>query len=225
LPVFHKSKVIFIRVPKTASTSMHMALGRDNHDGLYHETISSIEARLKKETFNNYFKFAFVRNPWDWVLSWFYFKKTNIWHNEPGPDFSTWIENIGNIYKSRDNRYWYPGVEYAYSPNKKEFLSCGWRTCRAKIGYPCVCLMTNCQSDFICNKNREIGVDFVGRFESLQEDWSYVVKKTSGLRPKEKLGIFVKTNHKHYREEYTDKAAEVVSNLYSEDINTFEYKF
>ena len=223
MPIFHKNKTIFVRIPKTASTSMHMALGRNAHDGMYHETISSIKDRVNPSIFNSYFKFAFVRNPWDWALSWFYFKKTKIWKGESGPDFSTWIENIGKIAESRGGLYWFPGVEY--SPLKKSLKSCGWSTCRAKIGYPCLCLMTNKQSDFICNSNGDIQLDFVGRFESLKEDWRHVVSKVKGPAPEDNLGHFVKTNHKSYREEYSKKAEAVVRSLYKDDIRLFDYDF
>ena len=37
-----------------------------------HRKASDIEA-MKPKIFNNFYTFAFVRNPWDWHVSWYYY--------------------------------------------------------------------------------------------------------------------------------------------------------
>ncbi|MBR8826881.1 MAG: sulfotransferase family 2 domain-containing protein [Gomphosphaeria aponina SAG 52.96 = DSM 107014] len=40
-----------------------------------HSTAQEIKEYLGEQLFNQYFKFAFVRNPWDWQLSFYFFLK------------------------------------------------------------------------------------------------------------------------------------------------------
>jgi hypothetical protein len=102
--VNHKYKFIFIKSFKTAGTSLEIALskfcgdkdvitkiepddeiirkklkytGPQNNTGMkIHMTASEIKSKIKSEIFKNYFKFVVVRNPFDQIISAFY------WHNE-----------------------------------------------------------------------------------------------------------------------------------------------
>jgi chondroitin 4-sulfotransferase 11 len=73
----HKHKCIFIHIPKTGGTSIESALGDwgltpDNECELMGDTYRSQHHTLqsvKKSLRENYFKFAFVRNPWDRAVS------------------------------------------------------------------------------------------------------------------------------------------------------------
>ena len=100
----HKYKFIFIKSFKTAGTSLEIALskfcsdkdmiteiepsdeiirknlkytGPQNNTGMkVHMSAGEIKSRIKSEIFENYFKFVVVRNPFDQIISAFY------WHNE-----------------------------------------------------------------------------------------------------------------------------------------------
>ena len=100
----HKYKFIFIKSFKTAGTSLEIALskfcgdndiiteiepndeiirknlnytGPQNNAGMkIHMTASEIKSKIKSEIFKSYFKFVVVRNPFDQIISAFY------WHNE-----------------------------------------------------------------------------------------------------------------------------------------------
>lgn len=61
-----KLKCIFVEVPKTGSTSVRSIIGNPNRP---HKSISEIKFIVNKEKFESYFKFGFVRNPWDRVVS------------------------------------------------------------------------------------------------------------------------------------------------------------
>ncbi len=59
-------KCIFVEVPKTGSTSIRAILGTPPKP---HLNICQIAQQLDPHKFNAYFKFGFVRNPWDRAVS------------------------------------------------------------------------------------------------------------------------------------------------------------
>ena len=74
----------------------------------------------------------------------------------------------------------------------------------------------------MCDDEGNIKMDFVGRFETLENDFRQVCCR---------LGRDVelpKTNasrHQHYTEHYSDASAEKVANVYEDDIKIFEYHY
>ena len=59
-------KCIFVEVPKTGSTSIRSIIGEPPKP---HLNIWQIFSSIPLEKFNSYFKFGFVRNPWDRAVS------------------------------------------------------------------------------------------------------------------------------------------------------------
>ena len=76
---------------------------------------------------------------------------------------------------------------------------------------------------WFANKKQESFVDFIGRFENLQNDIDYVCDKI-GINRKKLLHVN-KSNHKHYTEYYDDETREIVAKKYSDDIKLFNYSF
>ena len=71
----HGHKCIFIHIIKTAGTSIRESLGNDKEQIEFscHSSAKSIKKRALEATWENYFKFSFVRNPWDKMVSqWWY---------------------------------------------------------------------------------------------------------------------------------------------------------
>jgi Sulfotransferase family len=64
--VSDKFKCIFVEVPKTGSTSIRSIIG---YAPKPHFNICQIANEIDKERFVSYFKFGFVRNPWDRAVS------------------------------------------------------------------------------------------------------------------------------------------------------------
>lgn len=93
-----------------------------------------------------------------------------------------------------------------------------------KIGYYNVSRLNaaNNQVKWIFDKSGNQLVDFIGRFENLNEDSQYVFSR---LGVEESLEHVNKTDHPPYQEMYTDKTRETVRRMYREDIEAFEYEF
>ena len=79
------------------------------------------------------------------------------------------------------------------------------------------------QLDYITDRNGKICVDFIGRYENLQEDFNKVLKDI-GL-PAMQLKHLNKFDRENYRSYYTEEDIEKVKKLYKRDIEYFGYKF
>ena len=186
----HKHKFIFIHVSKTGGTSIEHALNPNvslDYSNNSHTTGNTSfkdkhwsALRYKKEypkEYESYFKFAFVRNPWDRLVSNY-----------------KWLVFIGKVHTSFEDWIKNPTWGFnAYSYTK------------------------------MLHDNNGNMIDFVGKFENLQEDFNTVCNKI-GLTQRE-LPHKNKTNHKHYTEYYSDETSQLVAERYAQDIERFGYKF
>lgn len=77
--------------------------------------------------------------------------------------------------------------------------------------------------NMLCDKNGILQMDFIGRFENLQEDWNYVCSK---LNIENKQLTHRKRGDKiDYSQYYNQKNKDLVSKLWSKDIETFNYSY
>ncbi len=70
--VSYSQKFLFIHIFKIAGTSITKALspyGESMLDVHKHVTARELQRRMDAETFSRLFKFAFVRNPWEWQVA------------------------------------------------------------------------------------------------------------------------------------------------------------
>lgn len=75
--ICHNTKSIFIHIPKTGGTSIEKAFGYDwpHIRDAKHHWPGWIVNRHGREIWDTYFKFTFVRNPWDRAISWLHYSK------------------------------------------------------------------------------------------------------------------------------------------------------
>ena len=76
--VSHALRCIFVHVQKTAGSSVEAVLRQNDpsigshfHQGRRHAHARELRDGLDATVWDGYFKFAFVRNPWDRLVSWY----------------------------------------------------------------------------------------------------------------------------------------------------------
>ena len=78
------------------------------------------------------------------------------------------------------------------------------------------------QYEFVCNKNGKIIVDYVGKFENLNQSLDEI---NDILKSDFELEHHNKTDKKDYKDIYTPEMIEKVHQIYQKDIDIFEYNF
>lgn len=183
---------IFIHIPKAAGTSISRTLF---DKGSRHIPYFEYEKANRKK-FQRYFKFAFVRNPWDRLVStYFFLKKGGL--NEMD---KVWAEKNLAEYDSFDSFV----REWVTEENV-------WSWIHFKP-----------QHYFICDDDMNIRIDYVGRMENLADDFKYITKK---IDCDVKLEVINKSDHEHYSRYYSDETRLIVENSYLQDIELFNYQF
>tara|TARA_R110000787_G_scaffold64419_2_gene145479 strand:- start:1221 stop:1850 length:630 start_codon:yes stop_codon:yes gene_type:complete len=191
-------KFIFFHVPKTGGTSIKAALrphclDTGSPEGLFqvHLDVNTMSTRIHKTVWDEYYKFAFVRNPWDLAVSYYHYVR----------------EHHAHVYHDTV-------MEYRDFPEYVEQAM--WHR-----GLPETVVI---QHRFTMSEQRD-GINFVGRYETLQKDFERVCSSIGlcPIRLPVKNKSELKTNH--YSAYYTSEAREQVFNLCYEDISTFGYTF
>ena len=173
---WHEYKCIFIPVPRTGTTSVNKIIPRPFHP---HPDILEVKEVIPKKKFDAYFKFAFVRNPWDRVVS--------LYLRSHQQDFKRFVYSCE---MSSSHCVW---------PRSKKY-----------------------QLDWLCDESNNLLVDFVGRFENLQNDFNHVCEEI-GL-PHQKLGHENKSKAHDYRDYYNSELIDVVYKNFKKDIEYFGYE-
>lgn len=194
---FDQQKCIFVHITKCAGISVGMSLFGNLGGG--HLRVTHYQLIFSKREFEEYFKFTFVRNPWDRLVSAFQFLKkggTNKVDREWSqqnlarfPDFHSFVTNWVNRKNVSSWKHFVP------------------------------------QHKFVCDPGSDIPkVDFVGRFEFLNEDFTHV-QKTLGSHASLQHLNKTEGGKKDYREYYTETTRNIVADVYREDIRIFGYDF
>ncbi|MFT6408521.1 MAG: hypothetical protein ACJAQ6_001941 [Arenicella sp.] len=205
--ISHKHRYIFFAIPKTATHSVREALHHYSADGDWqqqllfteqtiplpeiaeikhgHISVQQLEPAIDPAQWHSYFRFAFVRNPFDRFVS------TCAFLNRQNPRFQA------------NSLLW-----MKMALERPVF--------RARI-------LAIPQSDLLTDANGQLGVDFIGRYETLQASMDTVFEHL-GL-PSVELRVRNPSEHAHYREYYDDHLRALVENFYQADLQRFNYTF
>ena len=78
----HQYKFLFIHVPRTGGTSIESFFNaQQTSQSRKHWSLNDWEKELSHDVFASYFKFSYVRNPWDSMIS----KYLDIWFTAEFP--------------------------------------------------------------------------------------------------------------------------------------------
>jgi len=221
MPVYKKIHTIHVHIPRTAGSSMafvlenycrprfregenitireHPYIMEGNHLNL--QEMVTCENHINRCHIFDMFVFAFVRNPWDRVVScWKYQVRTFLeknWYDHK-PDvltdgsFETFVKDI---YKRREN-----DLNYSHERSQSSYI--------------------------YLDGNK--AVDFIGRFENLEEDWNFVLKSIRDRTNKDISGWLPHNNgvdRSSYPEYYDEQTKGMVEEIYRQDIEEFGYEF
>jgi len=201
--ISHHRKFIFLHISKCGGTSIESVFNvwvnsySKNYfyvgENYQHSFLNQILD--KYPSCSNYFKFAFIRNPFSRILSEYKYakKESNDTNNTKSKmplnlSFKEFCNNLGNNLD-----------QYCYKFHDKSLC------------------------DYLLNEQGELTVDFVGRLENFQKDFDIVCDKI-GI-PHQQLPHTNPTKHKHYTEYYDDETQAIVAEKYAKDIEYFGYEF
>lgn len=190
-----KYQCIFIHIPKAAGISVSKALFDTN---IGHRKIKYFEI-FDKNKFNNYFKFTFVRNPWSRIVSAYNFLKLG-GRNEVD---KKWAKNNLAEFNTFESFI----LSLKDKKQAKKILK--WQHFTP-------------QYEYICDDRLNIKVDFVGRLKNINEDYKYIKNK---IGAEGRLQHLNKSDHRDYKEYYTEETRNIVYNIYRKDIELLGYKF
>lgn len=196
LKPFEEYQCIFIHIPKCAGQSIRNSLFDNLLPG--HITVYTYQMIYPKRTFDKFFKFTIVRNPWDRLVSSYLFLKGGGAHQMD----QQWADKHLRKFSSFE-----------------EFVKSGLPNQHIR-SYP----HFRPQNKFLVGQEGDIPVDFIGRVETLQEDFQTIKNE---LKTSQDLLYVNKTPNKKrdFRKYYTEETKKIVFDIYNEDIILFNYDF
>jgi hypothetical protein len=202
--ISHDYRCIFTHVPKTAGKSVralfgvpeferdHKPDGRNIERAFGHRRLSELGG---EPYFADYFKFAFVRNPFDRIVSAYFY-----------------LDDGGC--NAEDERFRAEHLS-RYDHCFPTFVEDLPRLMAAPHFQP--------QLRWLCDAGGKPLTDFVGRYENLEADISTVGRRI-GLSF-DVLPVINASRHGPYRDYYDDATRRRVAEFYGEDIELFSYRF
>ncbi len=196
---FDRQQCLFVHVPKTAGMSVASSLF--GHRAGAHLTFRHYRRIFEQlygvKNFDEFFSFAFVRNPWDRCHSAYSFLKSGgilpqdrrfaEQHLHPFDDFGSFV------------RHWLRPENIYMSIHLKP------------------------QSYFLVDEDGEVRMHFIGRFENLETDYEFIRQRLGFGKPLAKANVT--KDRRNYLHVYNDESRDIVGRVYAEDIERFKYRF
>lgn len=191
---FDDTRSLFIHIPKCAGVSVCRALYGNLAGG--HTPLDRYLEAFEPRLIERYFKFTIVRNPWDRLVSAYFFLKAGGF----GDRDAQWFDRELSAYADFDDfvKRWL---------NRANI----WKWHHFKP-----------QQHFMEDKRRKIDLDFIGLFENLAEDFAHIAHRVGVSATLQSTNP---SRHRDYRNYYSDETREMVAAVYAEDIALLGYDF
>lgn len=206
---------LFIHIPKSAGSSIYTSLksyADQRKFGTFispgpHVQANTLKKEFGKEKYNSYYKFAFIRNPWARLYSYYCFIREHypprkkiydpIWEFKNGTpmnmEFNDWLLH-SEFYQRKVN------------------------------GVKPIPVQRKSQLNWITDDNYdEIIIDFVGTVEKISADWKTICKKIN--IPYKQIQQKNTTKHKNYKDIYIQESIDFVATHFKREIEMFNYEF
>jgi len=188
-----KNNCIFVHVPKAAGTSvLHALSGSTKHMQRDHCSAFNFKSADKKR-FERSFKFAFVRHPVDRLLS-----------------VHRYLLSGGN---GTNNKRLSALINSEYS-QFDDFILNYLDSMRLHTE-----VLFRPQFSFLCNEYYEVMVDFVGKYETIEQDFKVVADKLDLNTELPRSNVSKVSIESDVSEKVRDK----ITALYSKDFELFDY--
>lgn len=212
----HEYEALYFFIPKVACSSVKLAVADlinipspdpENTQAFPHKRNYPYVKRndvLKK--YNSYFRFAFVRNPWDRLFSGYQNKIVGVRSGRFGG-------GVLPRFLNKDSKKFH--LEMSFN----EFVEVVSELPDQQADYH-----YRSQHTFLEDVDQNLLVNFIGKFETLSEDLERVRQEIHA--PKLVLPHVMKTERqKIYRDYYDARSRFLVENRYKRDIEMFGYTF
>ena len=196
----HDKKYIFLHIYKTGGMSLRQLLSGEEVIGSHCSAIDLKETLYntgKREVWDEYFKFAVVRNPYDWMVSLIGYITRFPSHGDhqqvSGMTMTEFLIFCRDVAMKR---------ERPHGSNKYMTLT-----------------------QFLCDKNKSLLVDKVIKFENIDQEVSEMQKRLGisfNTLPKKNING---QREKDYHTYFNQEAAGLVAEIHKDDLELFQYEF
>lgn len=190
---------IFIHIPRVAGGSIWSVVAkRDDFSIMGHnarfKNFEYLKDKMKYSKYQNSFKFAFVRNPLDRLVSSYFYLKSG-----------------GNNKKDKKEADKYIGNK-SFSEFVDDIDESYFKQIHLKP-----------QHIWICKENKPL-VDFIGKYENLENDLKRLSNEVNEVNVDfSNIPYLNFSKHKNYKKYYNNKQSQKIKELYKKDFKIFNY--
>lgn len=218
MTIYKKRKVLFLHIPRTGGTTIEHNLGNRNNNQLFgfyknkwakqHLTLEQLVKFnfLKENEIDDYFKFSFVRNPWDKLASSYRFKYHQLCNSYE--DFLLRVKKIVQEFEETND---FITNKNTWNIQKNDRLN------KSEV-------QLRPQYHFTHYKGEKIS-DFIGKFENYTTDIHKLGKKINLNFNLEKQ--WNKSGKKWINSNFykNSKNVDLIYDIYEKDIEIFDFKY